>query len=30
MAKSSNEITQGLFEAVDTIIGERISSLPYD
>lgn len=30
MAKSSNEITQGLFEAVDTIIGERISALPYD
>ena len=30
MAKNSNEITQGLFEAVDAIIGERISSLPYD
>lgn len=30
MAKSSNEITQDLFEAVDTIIEERISALPYD
>lgn len=26
----SDELTQRLFEAVDTIIGERISSLPYD
>ena len=30
MAQTSNEITEKLFEAVDTIIGERISSLPYD
>ena len=26
----SDELTQRLFEAIDTIIGERISSLPYD
>ena len=30
MAKSSTELTQSWFEAVDTIVGERISSLPYD
>jgi len=30
MAQTSTEITEKLFEAVDTIIGERITSLPYD